>query len=119
EPGARGGRGAGFAAVGCVPPRGRGREDFLEEVQYLAGLPDHLDPLDQTTADRVREALAAHPWVENVRRVRVSRQGVSAELQCRVAVLWVAQAERAADRHGVLLPVSASREGLVVLRGRA
>jgi hypothetical protein len=108
-----------FADVECVPPPGMSREDFLEEAQYLAGLPDQLDPLDGATADRVREALAAHPWVEAVRRVYVSRGRVSADLDCRVAVLWVAAVERAADRHGVLLPVSAQREGLVVLTGRA
>lgn len=108
-----------FADVECVPPPGTSREDFLEEAQYLAGLPDSLDPFDDTTAERVRSALAAHPWVENVRRVRVSPRGISAELDCRVAVLWVAARERAADRHGVLLPISAPREGLVVLTGTA
>lgn len=107
-----------FADVDCVAPPGMTREDFLEETQYLAGLPDRLDPRDETTAERVRQALAAHPWVETVRQVRVSPEGISAELRCRVAVLWVAQTERAADRHGVLLPVSAQRQGLVVLTGQ-
>src|SRR5262249_5045161 len=112
-----------FADVDCTPPPGMTRQDFLEEAQYLAGLPDPLHPRDEATADRGRSALAAHPWVENVRQVRVTAGGVSAELECRVAVLWVATSAkgdgRAADRHGILLPVSAKRDGLVVLTGPA
>jgi hypothetical protein len=103
-----------FARIECAPPPGMTREDFLQEAQYLAELPDRLE-LNDETAERVRQALAAHPWVERVREVRVTPGGVSADVEYRAAVLWVDLFARAADRHGVLLPVSAKREGLVVL----
>jgi hypothetical protein len=108
-----------FVQIDCTPPPGMTREDFLKEAQYLAELPDRLDLHDDTTADRVRQALAAHPWVESVREVRVSPDGVSADVGCRVGVVWVDLYARAADRHGVLLPISAKKEGLVVLTSRA
>jgi len=107
-----------FTQIECTPPPGMTREDFLKEAQYLAELPNRLDLYDETTAERVRQALAGHPWVERVREVRVSPDGVSADVECRVGVVWVDLYARAADRHGVLLPVSAKREGLVVLTSR-
>src|SRR5438128_2591134 len=65
-----------FADVQCEPPPGMTRKDFLLETQYLAGLPDRLDPDDEATAERVRLALAGHPWVRNVTQVRVTAGGV-------------------------------------------
>jgi hypothetical protein len=115
----RGTRTVTFADIDCDPPAGLTRGEFLEEAQYLAGLPDRLDLLDRTTAERVRQALTAHPWVEGVHQVRVSANGVRAELQYRVPVLWVASLERAVDAQGVLLPVSARPDGLPVLTGKA
>ena len=49
--------------------------------------------------------------------MRVGPAGVRAGVECRVAVLWVRSARRAADRHGVLLPVTAKGDGLVALTG--
>lgn len=105
-----------FADVQCQPPPGMTREEFLVEAQYLAGLPDGLDVRDEATADRVRQALAGHPWVREA-RVRVWRGGVRAEVEYRTAVLWVAAKERAVDGQGVLLPISAGLEGLPVMAG--
>jgi hypothetical protein len=94
-----------FAQIDCAPPPGMTREDFLKEAQYLAELPDRLDLNDETA--------------ERVRQVRVSPEGVSADVECRAGVVWVDLYARAVDRHGVLLPVSATREGLIVLTSRA
>ena len=55
-----------FADVVCDPPPGSSRADFLEEVQYLAALPDRLQRLDDGLAGRLAEAFAKHPWVETV-----------------------------------------------------
>jgi hypothetical protein len=107
-----------FGDVECTPPPGLTRQEFLEEVQYLAGLPDRLDLLADDTTARLEQGLAAHPWVERVVRVeRLPGGRVRAELEHRVPVLWVARPGRAVDGRGVLLPVSASQQGLPVLNG--
>jgi hypothetical protein len=54
-----------------------------------------------------------------VRRVeRLPDGGVRAELDYRQPVLWVPEPGRAVDGEGVLLPVSARRQGLPVLAGQ-
>jgi hypothetical protein len=108
-----------FTDVQCDPPPGLSREEFLEEAQYLAGLPDRFDVLAEDTTARLQEALAAHPWVARVRRVqRTPDGGVRAELEYREPVLWVPEPGRAVDGEGMLLPVSARRQGLPVLAGK-
>src|SRR5687767_7551343 len=42
----------GLADVECEAPPGMTRREFLEEAQYLAGLPDRLNGLDPATAQR-------------------------------------------------------------------
>src|SRR5262245_50318895 len=81
---------AAFADVGCEPPPGLTRGAFLDEVQYLAGLPDRLSLLDTELPRRLADAFARHPWVERVERVAVTppRQ-VRVELTYRRAVLAV------------------------------
>ena len=95
---------------------GLNREDFLEEAQYLAGLPDRLDLLDETTADRVRQALSAHPWVETVHQVYVSVDGVKADLKYRIQCCGSSRRGRRRCG-GMLLPVAAKGDGLPVLAG--
>ncbi len=108
-----------FGDLECAPPPGLTRTEFLEEVQYLAGLPDTFDLLAEDMTARLEQALAAHPWVDHVVRVeRLPGGGVRAELVHRVPVLWVARPGRAVDGRGVLLPISASPQGLPVLSGK-
>lgn len=107
-----------FTSIECEPPGEMAREAFLEEARALAGLPEVLDARDERTAERVRAALEAHPWVERAEvRVRPAL-GIHADLRARVAVLWVAAYDRAVDASGVLLPATAKREGLPALTGK-
>src|SRR6516165_782839 len=57
-----------FAAIDCEPPHGLTRDDFLGEVQYLAGWPDRFLALDDDLPARLRDAFARHPWVADVER---------------------------------------------------
>lgn len=117
-----------FADIDCPAPPGQKRAGFLEEVQYLAGMPDRLRLLEDGLAERLAAAFGRHPWVETVGRVEVvpPRQ-VRVELAFRTPVLVVAVSQaaggalvpgRVVDRQGVLLPRSAPvARGLPVLRG--
>ena len=106
-----------FADVECDPPAGLSRQAFLEEVQYLANLPDRFNLLDPDINVRIAEGLSAHPWVAEVKRVeQLPADRVRVELGYRVPVLAVARNGRAVDRDGVLLPASARMKGLPVLR---
>src|SRR5262249_37699447 len=60
-----------FTDIACPSPPGQPRADFLDEVQYLAGLPDRLRLLDEDLAPRLAAAFALHPWVERVTGVEV------------------------------------------------
>jgi hypothetical protein len=104
---------AAFADIDCGSPEGMDREGFLDEVQYLASLPDRLPLLDETLVKRLAEAFARHPWVERVERVEVTARGrVQVRLAYRVPVLVVSSWPResgdpeltAVDGNGVLLP---------------
>jgi hypothetical protein len=69
-----------FGDIDCVPPAGQGRREFLGEVQYLAGFPEHLQVLDESLPARLAEGFAKHPRVKRVvsaeilpnRRIRVA-----------------------------------------------
>jgi hypothetical protein len=116
---ARGEHVVAFTDIECDPPPGLTRQEFLQEAQYLAGLEDRFDLLDADTTALLERGLAVHPWVARVRRVeRLPEGGVRAEMEYRVPVLWVPQPGRAVDGDGVLLPVSAGRQGLPVLAGK-
>jgi hypothetical protein len=113
-----------FADIDCPPPPGQERGDFLGEVQYVGGLPDRLNLLDDGLAERLAGAFAKHPWVEKVERVEIVPPGwVRVQLQCRTPVLYVSPqgirkwedagwyppainlaAPVPVDRHGVVLP---------------
>jgi hypothetical protein len=131
-----------FADLDCMPPEGLPREEFLDEVQYLAEQPDRLGLLEDGLAERLATAFGRHPWVEEVRGVEVGSRGVSVRLAYRRPVLAVPlqdgvplkdgvaeiaarsgsrretkKSGRAVDKHGVLLPVKAMVPGLPVLSG--
>jgi hypothetical protein len=112
---------ATFADIDCAPPPGLSREEFLGQVQYLANLPDQFDVLDEGACERLQRAFAAHPWVEEVKRLeKVAPNRVRAELVHRMPVLAVelgGGARRAVDRHGVLLPAAAAGADLPRFRG--
>jgi hypothetical protein len=111
-----------FADIDCPPPPGMERAAFLGEVQYLGSLPDRVQVLDDGLAARLNEAFARHPWVRKVERVEVAPAGqVRVHLAYRTPVLVVPLAGqvRAVDADGILLPASASTEGLPVFPGTA
>jgi hypothetical protein len=111
-----------FADVACDPPPHLTRPQFLDEVQYLADVPDTLHLIDEDLPRRLAEAFARHPWVERVERVVVGPgRSVEVRLVPRVAVLGVRYAGkvRAVDRHGVLLRGDANVRGLPTYSGRA
>ncbi len=60
-----------FADMDCLPPTAQDRAEFLAEVQYLAGMPDHFQILDRDLAPRLADAFARHPRVERVERVTI------------------------------------------------
>ncbi|MFO0811514.1 MAG: hypothetical protein U0746_23030 [Gemmataceae bacterium] len=99
----------------CDAPPGLARDTFLDEVQYLGGLPDSFDSLDKTIAIRLAAAFARHPWVERIDAVTL--RPPTARLTFRAPVLAVA--DRAVDASGVLLPAGAPLDGLPVLSGVA
>jgi len=104
-----------FAAIECPAPPGQERGDFLTEVQYLGGLPDKVALLDDDLPARLSAAFARHPWVERVERVEVHARQVRVLLVFRTPVLVVGRYQRVVDRNGVLLPATASAQGLPVL----
>jgi hypothetical protein len=117
-----------FADIDCVPPGDLSRAEFLDEVQYLAGIPERLRLLDEDLAPRMAEAFAHHPWVEQVSGVERTRpRGLRVTLKYRTPVLAVverggsgdrettasyAKRPRATDRQGTVLPARAYREDL-------
>jgi hypothetical protein len=119
-----------FADIDCPPPPGQERADFLGEVQYLGGLQDRVDVLDEGLAERLAGAFAKHPWVEKVERVEIApSRKVRVQVVYRTPVLavpliehpqwqpgWTTRLAPAVDGEGVLLPVGADNSGLPMLR---
>jgi hypothetical protein len=106
-----------FRAIDCPAPDGLTRDEFLGEVQSVASWPDDVGLLDDRVAARLGQAFAAHPWVEEVRRVEVaSDRHVRVDLLFRTPVLSVptrsrtdgSLVHRGVDGQGVLLPRSAA-----------
>lgn len=99
-----------MAEVECAPPPGLSRQEFLDEVQYLAELPARLPLLDEALPARLEAAFARHPWVERVEAVTVTPpRHITVQLSYRRPVLAVPLGGvlRAVDGAGVLLPKSA------------
>jgi hypothetical protein len=116
-----------FAEIDCTPPPGLGREEFLAEVQYVAGMQDRVPILDPEVGSRLATAFAHHPWVESVEQVALGppRQ-IRVRLIYRTPVLTIPAATKpeglvqgwSLDSWGVRLPPSPGREGLPVLCSR-
>ena len=60
-----GGKLIAFTEIECDPPEGLTRLEFLEQVQYLANLPDQFNLLDPDSGPGIVEALSAPPLVDN------------------------------------------------------
>jgi hypothetical protein len=105
-----------FTDIDCTPPDRLSHAEFLGEVGFLAGWPDRMNLLGEDLPARLAAAFAKHPWVETVDHVevRLPRQ-VRVTLTYREPVLNVAGPNRAVDRNGVLLPVTARSAELPVL----
>jgi hypothetical protein len=114
-----------FAAIDCDPPEGTAKDQFLEEVQYLANLPDQLDLYDDGLTVRLASAFGQHPWVAEVERVEKGPGRLVVRLRYRVPVLAVRLPNgrdgggllRSVDEEAVLLPASAEVSSLPVLTG--
>jgi hypothetical protein len=130
-----------FGSIECASPEGQLHEDFLAEVQFIAGEPDRVDLLDEALPGRLAAAFGRHPWVAEVQRVQVlAGRRLGVELRFRQAVLAVRLMKgevpadgsvplltwagvertgvvpcRAVDGGGVLLPAKATRHGLPIL----
>jgi hypothetical protein len=84
---------ASFADIACPSPPAEDRDEFLAEVQYLAGMPDGLQVLDESLPAHLAAAFASHPWVERVEQVLITPpHQVEARLSFRTPVLEVVPA---------------------------
>jgi hypothetical protein len=111
-----------FSDIDCAPPPGQKRVDFLDEVQYLAGMPDHIRLLDEGLSTRLAQAFAGHPMVDNVAQiVLIPPRQIQVRLIYRKPVLAVPVAGqlRAVDGSGVLLPKNTPTHGLPRFQGKA
>jgi hypothetical protein len=105
-----------FASLEVEAPPGLTREAFLEEVQAAAALPDALNLEAPGTAQRLREAFQAHPWVRLVSPLEQRGDGVRLHLDFRRPVLLVQAWNHPVDAEGVLLPQLRDASALVVDR---
>jgi hypothetical protein len=111
-----------FDDIACDPPPSMDRKEFLAEVRYESRLPDTLATLDDTVADRLRQAFAKHPWVRQVTNVQVGPAArISIALVFREPVLAVPVGDelRVVDGEGVLLPKGTPTAGLPRYDGKA
>jgi hypothetical protein len=111
-----------FSAIECLPaPPYQPRPDFLDEVQYLARLPNRLRLLEPDLAKQLAEGFAQHPWVRRVEQVEVTSKRLCVRLVYRRPALAVRRGERVrvVDGEGILLPKDALADGLPVFQGSA
>ena len=110
-----------FTAIECTPPPRLSRAEFLDEVQYFAGMPDAVCVLDDGLPARLSAAFAKHPWVARVEAVEVvAPRRVRVGLTYRTAVLRIpgpGVVWEAVDANGVRLPKAAVEDALPELRG--
>src|SRR5262245_7788908 len=100
-----------LANADCPAPPNQSTADFVNEVQYLAGLPERVNLLDEQLPERLHEAFGRHPWVEKVERVEVTGQGVRVRLVYRVPVLAVVLSGAASDGKPAMIPVRSNNLG--------
>ncbi|MBM3996824.1 MAG: hypothetical protein FJ303_22120 [Planctomycetes bacterium] len=111
-----------FGEIECETPVGMTKQDFLEEVQFVAHLPEKLNVLDEGLTKKLRDGFAKHRWVAQVDAVDVTPpKHVAVKLRFRVPVLAVKVGDglRAVDSNGVLLHTDAPTQGLPVFEGAA
>jgi hypothetical protein len=94
-----------LADADCPAPPNQSSADFVNEVQYLAGLPERVNLLDDELPERLHDAFARHPWVDKVERVEVNAQGVRVKLAYRVPVLAVVLSGAASDGKAAMIPI--------------
>src|SRR5262245_60875772 len=83
-----------IADVECQAPPGLSRAEFLEEVRYLAQMPERIDLLEAGLANQLTRAFAQHPWVDKVESLEVEpSRKIQARLSFRRPVLAVRTAE--------------------------
>jgi hypothetical protein len=108
-----------FADIDCDPPPGTDRDTFLVEVRSASQFPESFQLLAPDRDDRLRAAFAAHPWVESVDGIDADPPAqVKVRLKYRTPELVVVLTDggvRTVDARGVLLPLTAKRDGLPVL----
>ena len=109
-----------FEDIDCDAPPGMSRADFLGEVRYVSRLPARLPVADAETHEQLREAFQKHPWVLSAGDIEARPPDrLRVPLTFRrpaLAVTWQ-DAIRVVDDRGVLLPASASPNGLPVFAG--
>jgi hypothetical protein len=110
-------------AIDCQPPPWVDAATFWAEVRYLGDLPDRFTTTDAESVDRVRAAIAKHPWVEFVANdgyMTVAGRYVLT-VGFRRPILAVAVAAppgiRTVDGNGVLLPAHEPMNSLARLVG--
>jgi hypothetical protein len=111
-----------FAEIECLPVLpGQDRQEFLNEVQYLAEMPARVRLLEEGVIPRLTAAFLRHPWVERVERISRSQGELRVWLTYRTPVLAVPVDGqlRAVDAHGILLPANADVSALPVFEGPA
>lgn len=111
-----------FADIECETPVGMKKQDFLEEVQFVAHLPDKMSVVDESLPKKLREGFAKHRWVAQVEAVEITPpKHVVVKLKFRVPVLAVKVGDglRAVDSDGVLLHTNAPTQGLPIFEGTA
>jgi hypothetical protein len=109
-----------FDEIEVTIPKTIDRQKFLAEVKQAGGFPEKLRLLDEDLGDRLKEAFAKHPWVEEVLRIEIlASPRLRVELICRTPVLAIPQQgpTLTVDGKGVLLPHDALSEALPIWRG--
>ena len=111
-----------FTDIECEPPVGMKKQEFLDEVRFVARLPERLNLLDDDLKSKLRDGFALHHWVAKVDGVDIrAPKQVVVKLTHRVPVLAVrvGEALRAVDGEGVLLYTNAPTLGLPMYEGEA
>lgn len=109
-----------FADIQCDAPPGSDRTAFLAEVRPLGPFPESVQAVDAELSAKLAAGFAKHPWVEGVAGVAVTAdRGVRVGLVFRtpaLAVRVIGEPDaRVVDRGTVLLPATATIDGLPVL----
>jgi hypothetical protein len=60
-----------FIEIECPAPPGQAPTDFLDEVRYLAEMPEQINVMEAGMGDRLMAAFRRHPKVELVESVTV------------------------------------------------